>query len=221
VVGAPIELLDGLRQTDQWKKIAGANAKLAIVDQVVATLNDGVKQLRVLQDGLAGAAVRFGNLGAELDKVLHDTGATKQLDALRKQVSDELRAAIEPLAAELATAAEKVLVPVTAQVKDVKDLVLGACAMAKLSGGGSQLATLCAQAGDLLPKGVAYLEQLKAAPATLFADLGKRLEAELGPLIDDQTRALLDTAQTKVNAALKLQPVESTGSGSGSGSGVK
>jgi len=203
-VAAPIELLDGIRQTDQWKKLAGANKKLAIADQVVETLNDAVKQIRTVKEGLAEAATRLGNLQGELDKFLKDTGAATQLADLRKQVSDELRGALEPVAADLAGAIEQVLVPVIAQLTDASDLIIGACAMAKLSGSGDKLKDLCAQAKDVFPKAIAFLEDAKTKPATLFADVTGKLEAALGQLIDDETRSLLATAQARVDAALKV-----------------
>jgi hypothetical protein len=49
----------------------------------------------------------------------------------------------------------------------------------------------------------------------LFGDVTTQLEAELEPLIDAQTRKLLDAAQTRVNEALKLPPAGSGSAGSG------
>lgn len=221
-VSAPIELLDAMRQQESWKKLAATNKNLAIADQIIATLNDAVKEIRTIKDGLGVAAAKLGNLKTELDGLLKDsTGRT--LADVRKQVSDEVRAAIEPVAGELAAAAEKVLVPVTEQLKDGADLIIGACALAKVSGGGDQLKDLCAKAKDVLPKAVAYLEDAKAKPAALLSDVTTKLTTALDQLIDTETRAALDAAQAKVNTALKLEPTTGSGaagSGSaGSGSG--
>jgi hypothetical protein len=213
-MSAPIELLDGLRQLDAWKKIAGTNSKLQILDKVVETLNEAVKQVRIVKDGLGGAATRLGNVAGELDKLMQST-AGRTLADVRKQVSTDIRAALEPVAGELATAAEKVLVPVAAQVSDATDLILGACAMAKVSGGGDQLKALCEQAKTELPKAVAFLQDAKARPAALLGEVTGKLTKELDQLIDAETRAALDAAQTKVNAALQL-PAAGSGSGSGS-----
>jgi hypothetical protein len=218
-MSAPIELLDGMRQLDAWKKIAATNDKFLVLDKIVEALNQAVKEVRALEQGLGTAATRLGNVQGELDKLLKDnTGKT--LAEVQKQVSADVRAALEPLAVELATAAEKVLVPVTAQVSSATDIVLGACAMAKMGGGGDKLKELCDRAKDTLPKAVAFLEDTKAKPAALLDEMTDTLVKQLDQLIDAETRAALDAAQAKVNAALQL-PAAGAGSGSaaaGSGS---
>src|SRR5262245_36389160 len=43
---APIEPMNGFRQLDQWKALVAKSDKLKIVDNIVVTLDDGVKKLR-------------------------------------------------------------------------------------------------------------------------------------------------------------------------------
>lgn len=216
-LSAPIELLDGMRQQDSWKKLAAGNDKLQIADQIIGTLNDAVKEIRAIKDSLGGAAAKLGDIKGQLDGLLKDTTGRTLAD-VRAQISGEVKAAMEPVATELANAAEKVLVPVTEQVKDGADLIIGACAVAKMSGGGDQLKALCDKAKDVLPKAVAYLEDAKTKPAALLSDVTGKLTATLDQLIDTETKAALDAAQAKVNTALKLQPAAGSATGSGSGS---
>lgn len=214
-LAAPIDLLNGFTKTPQFAGLKAHVPKLDTVDTVVATLADGVAQLRQFKGSLAEASTRLGNLGGELDKMLKDTGAAKQLADVRAKVSAEIRGAIEPLAAQVEATITKAITPIEAQLSDTADMVIGACAMAKLSGGGDDLKALCAQAKDVFGKATAYLTDLKAKPAALFDDVAKQLETQLDQLIDTETKTLIDTAQAKVDAALRLPPA-ATGSGSGS-----
>src|SRR6185312_10960871 len=217
-LAAPIDLLNGFRKTPQFTGLKAHVPKLDTVDTVVATLADGVTQLRQFKAGLAEASTRLGNLGGELDKLLKEPGTAKQLADVRTKISTEVRGAIEPLAAQVEATITKALTPIEAQLSDTADMVIGACAMAKLSGGGDDLKQLCAQAKDVFGKATAYLTDLKGKPAALFDDVSKQLESQLDQLIDTETKAVIDAAQAKVDAALRLPPA-ATGSGSGSGSG--
>jgi len=210
-LAAPIDLLNGFRKTPQYTSLKAHVPKLDTVDTVVATLADGVAQLRQFKGSLAEASTRLGNLGGELDKMLKDTGAAKQLADVRAKVSSEIRGAIEPLAAQVEATITKAITPIEAQLSDTADMVIGACAMAKLSGGGDDLKALCAQAKDVFGKATAYLTDLKAKPAALFDDVSKQLETQLDQLIDTETKSVIDTAQAKVDAALRLPPA-ATGS---------
>jgi hypothetical protein len=212
-LAAPIELLNGFRQTPQWKSIASSSAKLATVDQIVVVLDQGVKTLRSFKVSLGEASKRLGDLGGELDKLLKDPGTAKQLADVRARVSSELRAAIVPLAIQVEDTITKAIAPIEAQLGDTADLVIGACAMAKLSGGGDDVKKLCGEAKDVFGKATAYLADLKTKPAALFDDVTKQLETQLDQLVDTETKALIDSAQATVNAALLLPP--QTGSGSG------
>ena len=216
-LSAPIDLLNGFRKTPQFASLKAHVPKLDTVDTVVATLADGVAQLRQFKGSLADASTRLGNLGGELDKMLKDTGAAKQLADVRAKVSTEIRGAIEPLAAQVEATITKAIAPIEAQLSDTADMVIGACAMAKLSGGGDEMKQLCAQAKDVFGKATAYITDLKGKPAALFDDVSKQLETQLDQLIDTETKAVIDAAQVKVDAALRLPPA-AAGSGSGSGS---
>src|SRR5262249_14444101 len=121
-VTAPIELLDGFRKQDSWKQLAATSSKLKAVDDIVALLNEAVKQLRAFKGTLGDAAARLGNLKGELDAVMKQTGAAQQLADLRKQVSTEIRAALQPLQAQVTELLQKVIVPVLAQLTDTADL---------------------------------------------------------------------------------------------------
>ena len=215
-LSAPIDLLNGFRQTPQFKSLKGSVPKLDTIDTVIATLADGVTQLRAFKTSLGEASKRLGNLGGELDKLLKDTGAAKQLADVRAQISTQVRAAIEPLAAQVETTITKAIAPIEAQLGDTADMVIGACAMAKLSGGGDELKQLCAQAKDVFGKATAYMADLKTKPAALLDDVVKQLETQLDQLVDSETKTVIDAAQAKVDAASRLPPAAS-GSGSGSG----
>jgi hypothetical protein len=213
-LAAPVELLNGFRQLDEWKQLKAKSDKLEIVDKVVASLDDGVKQLRAFKGSLGEASARLGNLKGELDRQLKETGAAKKLEEVRAQISSQLRAAIEPLAQQVQDTITKAIAPLEQQLGDTADLVIGACAMAKLSGGGDKLKTLCGQAKDVFAKATTYLADLKGKPAALYNELYKELQTQLGILVDTETQKLLDAAQAKVNDALKLPAAAGSGSGS-------
>jgi hypothetical protein len=203
-LSAPIELLDGLRQTPQWKSIAATSSKFAIVEQVVGVLDQGVKQLRVFRGSLGEASQRLGDLGGELDKMLKEPGTALQLADVRAKVSAEVRGAIEPLALQVQATITKAIAPIEAQLGDTADMVIGACAMAKLSGGGDNLKQLCAQAKDVFGKATAFMVDIKAKPATLFDEVSKQLESQLDQLVDTETKAAIGLAQQKINSLLLL-----------------
>lgn len=219
-LGAPIELLNGVIQLEEWKKFAASSAELKALDKVIVVLADAVKQLREFKGGLGESAQRLGNLKVELDRMMTDTGTAKRLEEVRAQVSSQIRTAIDPLATQVLDAIQKGIAPLIKDLEETSDLILGACVLAKRSGG-DQVKSMCGSAKELFAKGLAFLEEVKTKPAMLFDDITKQLTAQLDTLIDDQTKALLGAAQTKVNEALKL-PAGGAGSGSaavGSGSG--
>jgi len=217
-LGAPIELLNGFIQLDEWKKFAASSDELKALDKVIVVLADAVKQLREFKGGLGESAQRLGNLKGELDRIMTDTGTAKQLAEVRAQVSAQVRTAIEPLAAQVTDAIQKGIAPLIKDLEETSDLILGACVLAKRTGG-DQVKSMCASAKELFAKGLTFLAEVKTKPAMLFDDVTKQLTTQLDALLDDQTKALLGAAQTKVNEALKL-PAGGAGSGSaGSGSG--
>lgn len=216
LVAAPVELLDGFRQLPQWKALADKSTKLKVADTVVATLNDAVKKLRELKGHLGEASQRLGNLKGELDKVMNDPTVVRTIEEVRAKVSTELRAAIEPLAQNLKDTIQNALAPLVTQLDDMADLVIGACAMAKLSGGGDKMKQMCDGAKAIFDKGRAFVEDFKTKPAALFTDVSTKLEAELDQLLDAAAKQAIDAAQVAVNDALKLPPA---GSGAAAGSG--
>jgi hypothetical protein len=218
LVAAPVELLDGFRQLPQWKALADKSDKLKVADTVVATLDDAVKKLRELKGHLGEASQRLGNLKGELDKIMNDPTVVRTIEDVRTQVSTELRAAIEPLAQNLKDTIQNALTPLVTQLDDMADLVIGACAMAKLSGGGDKMKQMCDGAKAVFDKGRAFVEDFKTKPAALFTDVSTKLEAELDQLLDAAAKQAIDAAQVAVNEALKLPPGGS-GSGSAAGSG--
>jgi hypothetical protein len=217
-VAAPVELLDGFRQLDGWKTVLKANPKLQIVDDTVAMLKDGVAQLHALRGSLGEASQRLGNLKGELDHVMQQSGTAQSLADLQGKVKADLQGMIAPLETQVTATIQKVIVPVTQQLNDTADLVVGACAMAKMSGGGDKLKALCGQAKDVFGKATAFLNDFKDRPATLFDQFTTTLEQQLGLLVDSESKQLLDGAQARVNAVLKLPPA-AAGSGSASASG--
>jgi hypothetical protein len=92
-LAAPIDLMNGIRQVDQWKAFAATNEKAKTFDDVVASLGTAVEQLRVFKAGLGEASGRLGNLKDELDRLLKDTGTTKRIEEVRAQVSSQVRPA--------------------------------------------------------------------------------------------------------------------------------
>jgi hypothetical protein len=213
-ISAPVELLDGFRQLDTWKTVLKANPKLQIVDDTVAMLKDGVAQLHALRGSLGEASQRLGNLKGELDHVLQQTGTAQSLPDLQVKVRSQLQGMIAPLETQVTATIQKVIVPVTQQLNDTADLVVGACAMAKLSGGGDKLKSLCGQAKDVFGKATAFLADFKDRPAAMFDQFTATLEQQLGLLVDSETKQLLDAAQARVDGALKLPPAPA-GSGRG------
>jgi hypothetical protein len=219
-VSAPIQLLDAIRQLDQWKQLAAKHEKLRILDKVVEAANQAVTQLQAFRGSLGEASKRLGNLHGELDALLKDPTVSRQLDDVRAKVSAELRGALEPLAQQAVTTIRDAIAPLSQQLSDAADLVIGACAMAKLSGGSDQLKDLCAQAKEVFQKATTFLDDLKTRPALLFTEVSAQLEGQLDQLLDQGAKAAIDKAQQEVNTALRLPPSPpTTGSGSGSGSG--
>ena len=210
VLAAPIELLDGIRQLDTWKSIAASSDKLKVVDSIVQTLADSVKQLRAFRGDLGEVSKRLADLRRELDKLIAGTGYAKNLVDARAQISTQVRGLVEPYAKQTSETIQTALAPLVTQLADVADLLRGACAMAKLSGGGDKLKDLCGKANDAFTQAQTYLDGLKARPALLFDGLTAQLLGSLDQLVDDGTRAALTEAQTRVDHAL-LTPAAGSG----------
>jgi hypothetical protein len=205
-VGAPIELLNGFRGLPQWQALKAKSDRLAALDAIGGGLDNAVKTLRAFKASLGEASARLGNLKGQLDHLMTDTGAARRLEDVRAEVSTQLRAAIDPLAAKVEDTIHNALVPLATQLSDASDMMIAGCTMAKLSGGGDKLTELCGQAKDSFAKALVYLGDLKTKPAALFNDVVAQLQAQLGPLVDVETQKLVAAAQVKVNQAIHLPP---------------
>jgi hypothetical protein len=217
-VGAPIEVMNGLRQVDQWKALVGKHEKLKVFDDVVATLDSAVKKLRTFKGDLDQASAGLGNLQGELDRLLTETGAAKRIEEVRARVSSQIRTTVEPLAKQVADTVQNALAPLELRFTDAANLVTIGCAAMALGRAGEQSKALCAQANEAFVQGKRFLEDFKARPAALFQEVTTKLETELAALVDEQTKQLLDTAQAAVNDALKLPPAAPAGSAGSAGS---
>ena len=202
-VGAPLELLDALRKLDVWKTFSAANAQAKLVDDSVAALANALNTLRAFKASLGEISARLGNLKGELDRLLKDPGAARQLAEVRTQISTQLRSAIEPFAAQVVDATANAITPLLAKLDQIGAMVDIACGTIRLSGGENAKA-LCKDSHEVFAKGLAYLEDFKVRPAQLFDQVTKELERQLDVLVDAEANKLVVTAQAKVNELLKL-----------------
>jgi F0F1-type ATP synthase membrane subunit b/b' len=217
-VSAPIELFGGIRRLAPWKTLEASSDRIRAIGAIADTLDQAARALRAFKGSLGETSARLGNLKGELDRVRADPGAARRIEDVRAQVQPELRAAVEPFAAHVQDAIQNAIAPLAARMTELSALVVTGCKMAKLSGAGDKMKELCAQARDSFAKAVGYMADVKARPAALFDEVTGQLEAALGLLVDAETRVLLDAAQARVDAALRLPPA-GTGSGSAAGSG--
>jgi hypothetical protein len=216
-VAAPVELMNGIRQLDQWKTFVAKNERLKVLDGMVATLDEAVKQLRVFKGSLGEASARLGNLKGELDRLMKDTGAAKQLAEVRAQISSQLRVALEPLAVQVANTIQGALNPLVQQLEDAANVVTLGCAAMALGRAGEKSKELCDKASGLFGEGKKFLADVKTRPAAMFDDVSKQLETALDALIDEQSKKIIDAAQATVDQALKLPPARLNGDGSAAG----
>ena len=214
VVEAPIDILDGLRQLDQWKLLAATNDKAKLVDETVATLKTSVTTLRTFKANLGEASSRVANLKGELDKLMSDPATARRLDDVRSQISTQINAIVKPLSAQITDTIQSALVPLSEKLDDLSAVVDVACGTVRLSGG-DQAKQLCKDAKDTFANGTKFLEDFKTRPAALYDGVAKTFETQLDQLVDKETKNLLDATQATVDAALKLPP---SGSGSATGS---
>ena len=205
-VAVPVELMGAMRQLEPWKAAAAKSDKLRSLDDIAASLDGAVKQLRVFKGGLQQASAGLGNLKGELDRVLANTGATRRIEEVRAQVSSQIRATVEPLAGQVTETIRTALAPLEARFDDAANLVIAGCAIMALGRAGDTSKATCEQATVAFARGKLYVADLKGRPAALFGEVTAKLETELAALIDDQAKQLLDTAQTAVSDALKLPP---------------
>jgi hypothetical protein len=205
VAAAPIEIMNGLRQLDQWKAFAATNDRAKLADEVVATVDNAIKTLRAFKANLGEVSARLGNLKGELQRILDDPATARRLDEVRTQVSAQLKTAIEPYAAQTADTLQNALSPLVAKLEEISAIVDIACGTVRLSGG-DKAKSLCKDAKTAFANSTKFVDDFKVRPAALFDDVTKTLETELELLVDAGTKQLIDTAQAKVNEALKLPP---------------
>jgi hypothetical protein len=202
---APIEVINGLRDLDAWKAFAKTSGNAKLADDVVAQLDNAVKTLRTFKASLGEVQTRVGNLKGELDKLMTQTGAAQKLEDVRAQISTQVKATIEPFAAQVHDTIQNAIVPLSAKLDEVGAVVDIACGTVKLKGG-DQAKALCKDAKDAFGKATGFITDFKDRPAKLYGELSTTLVTQLDQLIDKETKAALDTAQAKVNEALKLPP---------------
>lgn len=219
VLAAPIELLGGFRQLEVWKNLVKLNKKLIVVDEVAAGLDVGIKELRTLKVTLGESATKLGDLRGFLDGLMKQPSVAQPLATLQADIAMRLRGVLEPLEAQITNVAQSTLAPAAQKLTDVADMVIGACAMGKATGGGDSLKQLCDQAKAAFGPAQTFLAEFNTQPMALFTQLTGTLETKLSNLLDAKTQLVLTEAQTRIAALLKL-PTPSGGSGSGSGSGV-
>jgi hypothetical protein len=201
---APIELLNGFRQLDQWQILKSKFDKLAALDALGDTFDNEIKTLRTLKASVAEASTRLGNLRGQMQDLLANTGATPKLEDYRAQISTHVRAVFEPLAAQVQDTLQNALLPLTTELAKISTAILGGCALSELSGVTEQMKQLCSQAQATFNNARTYLDELQPKPAQIFDEATQQVEAQLGVLVDTETRKLLDAAQAKVNGALNL-----------------
>jgi hypothetical protein len=204
-LAAPIDVINGLREVDAWKAFAKTSNGAKLADDVVAQLDNAVKTLRTFKASLGEVQTRVGNLKGELDKLMTQTGAAQKLEDVRTQMSAQVKAIVEPFAAQVHDTIQNAIVPLSAKLDEVGAVVDIACGTVKLKGGDKAKA-LCKDAKDAFGKATAFVTDFKDRPAKLYEDVSTTLVTQLDQLIDTQTKAALDTAQAKVNEALKLPP---------------
>lgn len=213
-VATPIEIANQFRQLEEWKGLVGRFDQLKLVDTLVGELDNAVKTLRTFRAGLDQTEARLGNLGAELDRLMKDTGASQKVAEVRAKISAEVRAAIEPLAQQTGDVIANALQPLMAKLDQVEGLIEVGCGGLKLSGASDAAKKQCDSAKTAFAAGKAYLASLKDKPVQLFNEVSTAIETALANLVDDATKRAIDEAQTKVNELLALPTAEAPGSGS-------
>lgn len=202
-VSGPIELLDAFRELDAWKQVVAMVPELAKVEGVIDVLDQGVKQLGAFRASLDDVEARLGNVQGELEAVLAASGAPKQLAEVREVVSGHVAAAVATFEASVTKVFERAIAPGLETLKDVNDVVSGACAVGKLKGGGDELTRLCGDASNVFARAHTYLDGVRTRPAALLQDAVTSLDAQLAAVLDQATRAAMAEAQARVDALLK------------------
>ncbi len=220
VITAPAALLDDVRQSELWKKLAARSSQLASADELMASLGVAAAQLRGLKEQLGEASASLTELERELQTVMVEGDRAQQLADVQERVSRKMRELVGPLQRQVKTTVEKVGGPLAEQLGALGDKINGACTVSKVTGGSDALQAACGKAKDAFGGAVAFLVEVKDKPAALFQDVTGTLERELGSLVDEETRSAVDRAQTSVKAAAERephQPSQPVGTSSGGG----
>lgn len=202
VITAPAALLEDVRETALWKKLAATSERLASADQVMAGLGVAASELRGLKDQLGKASASLSDVERELQAVLLNEGRAQELAAVQEQVSRKLRELVGPLQRQVRSAVDKVGGPLADELAALGDKIRGACTLSKVTGGGGEaVKAACGKARDAFGQAAAFLVEVKDQPAAMFQDVTAALTGELGALVDDETRTAVSRAQTAIQAA--------------------
>src|SRR5262245_10913053 len=173
-LSAPIDLMTGLRDLDAWKALAKTNDKAKLADDVVVQLDNAVKTMRTFKASLGEVQTRVGNIKGELDKLMTQTGAAQKLEDVRAQISSQVKATVEPFAAQVTDAIKNAIVPLSVKLEEVGAIVDIACGTVKLKGG-DQAKALCKDAKDKLGNATTFITEFKERPAKLYEELSATL----------------------------------------------
>lgn len=215
-IATPVEIANQFRQLEEWKGLVGKFDQLKMVDTLVGELDNAVKTLRTFRAGLDQAEARLGNLAAELDKWMKESGTGAKLADVRAKVSADVRAALEPLAQQTGDVIANALQPLMAKLDQVEGLMEVGCGGLKISGGSEAAKKQCDSAKVAFAAGKTYLASLKDRPVQLFNEVSTAIETALVNLYDEATKQAIDAAQAQVNELLKLPTAEALPAGSGS-----
>ncbi len=215
-IATPVEIANQFRQLEEWKGLVGKFDQLKTVDTLVGEMDNAVKTLRTFRAGLDQAEARLGNLAAELDKWMKESGTGAKLADVRAKVSADVRAALEPLAQQTGDVIANALQPLMAKLDQVEGLMEVGCGGLKISGGSEAAKKQCDSAKVAFAAGKTYLASLKDRPVQLFNEVSTAIETALVNLYDEATKQAIDAAQAQVNELLKLPTAEALPAGSGS-----
>jgi hypothetical protein len=217
-VATPVELANSFRQLEEWKGLTGKFDQLKTVDTLVGELDNAVKTLRTFRANLDQTEARLGNLAAELEAWMKDSGTGAKLADVRAKVSTDVRAAIEPFAQQTGDVIANALQPLMAKLEQVEGLLEVGCGGLKITGGSDAAKAQCGNAKTAFVAGKTYLAGLKDKPVQLFNEVSTAIEGALVTLYDEATKQAIDAAQAEVNALLKLPTAEAPAGSAGSGS---
>lgn len=200
VLATPVEILAAMRQLSAWKTFAAKGGTAAKVDAMVVDLELALKELRGLKEQLATSKARVADLGTTLQGIYEGTGAARTLADARATVSAEVAAAIAPLEAQVVLAIQA-MEPALADLEQLREIVVGVCALASLNGG-DEVKVTCTTGKEAFDVALAFIKEHKDQPKTMLTDLTLALETELEALVTNEAKQLLDKAQAVADEAV-------------------